>query len=83
MYRSSTPWSSTSEIDAYYLLNDLGIQTIIDLRTKFERQQIKKYECNSPLTRLCRQKNIRVLNVPLGQNFFYSLLLMFAFTFFA
>ena len=61
LFRSSTPWCANAT-DVQWLVNDLKITTVLDLRTDFERTQTHAAESQGEL---CRQKNVRVVQVAL------------------
>ena len=61
LYRSSTPWNA-SLVDVQFLMNDLGIRSIFDLRTPFERIQTQDVESNASLA---AQKNLQIIYAPL------------------
>ena len=78
LFRSSNPWNCT-EAEAHWLLNQVGIKRIHDLRTPFEREQTYATESKGPLYRCVQEQNedqeqdaldieqesVRVLRVPL------------------
>lgn len=61
IFRSSTPWCANSN-DVQWLVDDLKITTVLDLRTDFERTQTDAAESQGDL---CRQTNVRVVQAAL------------------